>query len=87
MKEVLYIFAAIFLAELGDKTQLATIAFASKYGWAKAFLGAILGLASVNLIGAVLGDKIGDALPVEVIHKGAGILFIVFGVLMLLGKL
>ncbi|MCO6041538.1 MULTISPECIES: TMEM165/GDT1 family protein [Thermococcus] len=87
MKEILYVFVAIFLAELGDKTQLATIAFASKYGWIKAFLGAIFGLALVNLIGAVLGDKIGDALPLEVIHKGAGILFIVFGVLMLLGKL
>lgn len=87
LKEVLYVFVAIFLAELGDKTQLATIAFASKYGWIKAFLGAVFGLVSVNLIGAILGDKIGDALPFELIHKGAGALFILFGILMLLGKL
>lgn len=87
MKEVFYVFVAIFLAELGDKTQLATMAFASKYGWIKAFLGAISGLALVNLIGAFLGDKIGDALPLEIIHKAAGILFIIFGVLMFLGKL
>jgi len=87
VKEVLYVFIAIFLAELGDKTQLATIVFASKYGWIKAFLGAILGLALVNLIGAFLGDKLGDTLPAELIHKVAGILFIIFGVLMFFGKL
>ncbi|KPU62228.1 membrane protein [Thermococcus sp. EP1] len=87
MKEIFYVFIAIFLAELGDKTQLATMAFASKYGWMKAFLGAILGLAFVNLIGAFVGDKIGDALPLEVIHKGAGLLFILFGILMIFGKL
>ncbi|WP_457753245.1 TMEM165/GDT1 family protein [Thermococcus sp.] len=87
MKEVLYVFVAIFLAELGDKTQLATIAFASKYGWVKAFTGAILGLALVNLIGAFIGEKIGEALPVEMIHKGAGVLFIIFGLLMFFGKI
>jgi len=69
MEEVIYVFIAIFLAELGDKTQLATMAFAAKYGWAKAFIGAILGLALVNLLGAFIGDKIGDALPLEIIHK------------------
>jgi putative Ca2+/H+ antiporter (TMEM165/GDT1 family) len=87
VKEVLYVFIAIFLAELGDKTQLATIAFASKYGWVKAFVGAILGLAVVNLIGAFIGEKIGEALPIELIHKGAGVLFILFGILMLTGKM
>lgn len=87
MQEIIYVFIAIFLAELGDKTQLATMAFAARYGWVKAFTGAILGLALVNLIGAVIGDRIGDALPLEIIHKGAGILFILFGVLMILGKL
>lgn len=87
MQEVLYVFVAIFLAELGDKTQLATMAFAAKYGWVKTFVGAIMGLALVNLIGAFIGDRIGDALPLEWIHKGAGVLFIVFGILMLLGKM
>ncbi len=87
MDGILAIFFAIFLAELGDKTQLATIAFASKYGWKTAFVGAILGLAAVNLLGAVLGDKLGDVLPIELVHKGAGVLFILFGVLMLFGKI
>jgi putative Ca2+/H+ antiporter (TMEM165/GDT1 family) len=84
---LLLIFITTFLAELGDKTQLTTIAFASKYGLKTAFLGAILGLAAVNLIGAVIGQELGNLLPVSLIRKGAGILFITFGVLMLLGKL
>ncbi|ASJ05113.1 MULTISPECIES: TMEM165/GDT1 family protein [Thermococcus] len=87
MDGIFAIFFAIFLAELGDKTQLATMAFASKYGWKTAFTGAILGLAAVNLIGALLGDKLGDMVPLELVHKFAGALFIVFGVLMVLGKL
>ena len=87
MESILAVFIAIFLAEMGDKTQLTTMAFAAKYGWKVAFLGAILGLALVNLIGAVVGDAIGDVIPMELVHRGAGVLFIVFGILMLLGKL
>lgn len=87
MNSILYIFVAVFLAELGDKTQLATMAFATKYGWKTAFIGAILGLAAVNFIGAFVGEKLGDFVPLEAVHKAAGALFIVFGILMLLGKL
>jgi len=87
MDGIVAIFFMIFLAELGDKTQLATMAFAAKYGWKTAFIGAVFGLAAVNLIGAVLGDKLGDMVPLDVVHKFAGVLFIVFGVLMILGKL
>ena len=87
MKELVLIFITIFLAELGDKTQLATLSFATKYGWVKAFLGSVFALAVVNLIGAVLGDRIGHLLPTEFIQKGAGLLFIAFGLLILAGKL
>ncbi len=87
MKEIVLVFVAIFIAELGDKTQLATFTFATKYGWIKAFAGSILALAIVNFLGAFIGDKIGHVLPVELIQKGAGVLFIVFGLLMLFGKI
>ncbi|RLJ70331.1 uncharacterized protein UPF0016 [Hydrogenivirga caldilitoris] len=87
MKEVILIFTAIFIAELGDKTQLATFAFATKYGWVKAFLGSVIALAVVNFVGAFLGDKVGHLLPAEFIQKGAGVLFIFFGLLILTGKL
>lgn len=86
MKEILIVFVAIFLAELGDKTQLATLAFASKYGWAKAFLGSIVALALVNLLGALIGDKLGSALPTELIQKLSGAVFVIVGILMLFGK-
>jgi putative Ca2+/H+ antiporter (TMEM165/GDT1 family) len=81
------IFTAIFLAELGDKTQLTTMTFATKYGWKMAFIGAVLALALVNFIGAVIGDKLGELLPADLIHKIAGALFVLFGVLMIIGKL
>ncbi|EEB73948.1 TMEM165/GDT1 family protein [Thermococcus sp. AM4] len=87
MDPLIYISVMVFLAELGDKTQLATMAFATKYGWKKAFAGAIIGLALINLLGAVAGEKLGELLPQEVIHRGAGALFIIIGILMMAGKL
>ena len=61
MENVLFfVFIPTFLAELGDKIQLTTIAFASKYGWKTAFLGLILGLAAVNLVGALISQELGD---------------------------
>ena len=72
MENFLAVFVAIFLTELGGKTQLSTIAFASKYGWKTVFLGAILGLTAVNLIGALLGGAICDVMPIDLAHKGAG---------------
>ncbi|WP_297536381.1 TMEM165/GDT1 family protein [Thermococcus sp.] len=84
---LLLVLITTFLAEFGDKTQLTTITFASKYGWKTAFLGAILGLAAVNLIGALIGQEIGNLLPHSLVKRCAGVLFIVFGVLMLMGRL
>ncbi|AAL80645.1 hypothetical protein PFDSM3638_02600 [Pyrococcus furiosus DSM 3638] len=84
MKEILSIFIAIFLAEFGDKTQLATIAFASKYGWFKAFVGAATALVLVNLIGALVGEKLREFVPASVLHKIAGVFFIIFGILMII---
>jgi len=84
---LIYIFITVFLAELGDKTQLATMAFATKYGWKTAFAGALLGLALINLLGAVVGEKLGNILPQDVIHRAAGVLFVIIGVLMFAGKI
>jgi len=84
---LIYIFITVFLAELGDKTQLATMAFATKYGWKTAFAGALLGLALINFLGAVVGEKLGNILPQDVIHRAAGVLFVIIGVLMFAGKI
>lgn len=76
-------FAMVFLAELGDKTQLSALAFSagSKSTWS-VFFGAcvalILSTFIAVLIGAVLHKQ--DLLPLSAIRTLAGILFIVFGV-------
>jgi len=80
-------FSVIFLAEMGDKTQLAamTLAAEKKRPWA-VFLGATLALAAVSAIGILVGSALGNYLPITWIKRIAGIAFIVIGLLVLVGK-
>ena len=81
-------FGMLFLAELGDKTQLAVITMTGKSGApVSVFLGAVAALAVVTLIGVIFGDAITRVVPPNVLHTGAALLFIGFGVAMLLGKM
>lgn len=77
----------IFLAELGDKTQLAAILMTSKTGRPlSVFVGAITALSLVTLIGVVFGEGLISVIPQNVLKKGAALAFILIGVLMFLGK-
>jgi putative Ca2+/H+ antiporter (TMEM165/GDT1 family) len=80
-------FGIIFLAELGDKTQIAamTMAAQKKRPW-EVFIGAALALAAVSAIGVAVGTALGQYLPVDWIKRIAGAAFIVIGVLVLIGK-
>lgn len=80
-------FGVIFLAEMGDKTQLAamTMAGQSKKPWA-VFIGASLALVCVSAIGVVVGGALGHYLPIIWIKRAAAVAFIVIGVLILMGK-
>ena len=80
-------FGIIFLAELGDKTQIAamTMAAQKKRPW-EVFVGASLALAAVSAIGILVGSLLGQYLPIDWIKRVAGAAFIVIGVLVLLGK-
>jgi Ca2+/H+ antiporter, TMEM165/GDT1 family len=80
-------FGVIFLAEMGDKTQLAamTMAAQTKKPWA-VFVGASVALAAVSGLGILVGSLIGDYLPLLWVKRVAAIAFIVIGVLMLMGK-
>jgi Ca2+/H+ antiporter, TMEM165/GDT1 family len=80
-------FGVIFLAEMGDKTQIAamTMAAEKKRPWA-VFLGASLALAAVSAIGVAVGSALGHYLPVEWLKRAAGAAFIVIGILVLVGK-
>ena len=76
-------FAALFIAELGDKTQLAVITLTTKHQKPlPIFLGATLALASVTLLGVLGGEVISRLVPGEMLHKLAAVLFVVLGLLM-----
>ncbi|WP_201223458.1 TMEM165/GDT1 family protein [Halochromatium roseum] len=77
-------FSLIFVAELGDKTQLAILALAASTGdlWA-VLLGGTLALWSVSLIGILFGCTLLRRLPTQWVHRAAAILFIGFGLLAL----
>jgi putative Ca2+/H+ antiporter (TMEM165/GDT1 family) len=79
-------FGLLFLAELGDKTQLAVISMTCKTGkpW-MVFLGGALALIVVTLIGAFAGQLISQYVPVAVLSKVAAALFVVMGVAMWFG--
>lgn len=77
-------FALIFLAELGDKTQLA--AFAATAGSkspVSIFLGASAALVMSTLIAVMVGSALQKVVPVHCLKVGAGVLFVIFGVLLL----
>ncbi|MCX9012413.1 MAG: TMEM165/GDT1 family protein [Candidatus Methanoperedens sp.] len=79
-------FSMIAIAEMGDKTQLSAITLAAKYDSPYlVFAGAILALASISLMGIILGKKLCEVVPLPKIKLGAGILFILFGFLFLAG--
>jgi putative Ca2+/H+ antiporter (TMEM165/GDT1 family) len=80
-------FGVIFLAEMGDKTQIAamTMAAQKKRPW-EVFIGASLALVAVSALGVLVGSVLGQYLPLEWIKRAAGAAFIVIGVLILIGK-
>jgi putative Ca2+/H+ antiporter (TMEM165/GDT1 family) len=80
-------FGLIFLAELGDKTQLAAIAMSAESKSPLAvFLGATVALALVTLIGVAVGGTLTRVIPARYIRMGAGALFVVMGILMLIPR-
>lgn len=77
---------AFFLAEMGDKTQVATVALAAQYEallWV--VLGTTLGMMIANVPAVFVGDKLAHRLPLTLIHGLAAALFVGLGVWVLLG--
>lgn len=80
-------FGLIFLAELGDKTQLAAIAMSAESKAPLAvFVGAVLALALVTLIGVAIGGTLTRVIPARYIRMAAGGLFVIIGILMLIPR-
>jgi putative Ca2+/H+ antiporter (TMEM165/GDT1 family) len=77
---------AFFLAEMGDKTQIATVALAAQYGaFAAVVAGTTFGMMIANVPAVIAGDRIANRLPVRLIHGIAAALFALLGIAVLLG--
>ena len=86
-KVFLTTFGTIFLAELGDKTQLATIMMTSKTKLPfSVFIGASLALCLVTMAGVVFGEGLIAIIPQNILKKVAALAFIAIGVWMFVGK-
>lgn len=78
--------AAFFLAEMGDKTQIATVALAAQYkSIVSVVLGTTVGMMIANVPAVLLGDRIAHRMPVKWVHSIAAALFAILGVATLLG--
>lgn len=88
IKVFLSTFALLFVAELGDKTQLAVISMTAKHKapvWI--FVGAVLALAAVTGLGVIGGEFLTRLIPEAVLRKVAAGGFVVMGILMWFDKL
>jgi putative Ca2+/H+ antiporter (TMEM165/GDT1 family) len=76
-------FTLLFVAELGDKTQLAVINKTAKHKTPiPVFIGAVLALSLVTLLGVLFGEALTRIVPANVLRKVAAGLFVVMGALM-----
>ena len=81
LKLLATVFGTVFLAELGDKTQLATVLFASREGSSlvTVFVAASLALVTSTAIGVLAGVAISSYVPTKHLSYAAGIGFVLIG--------
>jgi putative Ca2+/H+ antiporter (TMEM165/GDT1 family) len=86
-KLLLSTFTSIFVAEIGDKTQLATMSLAAG-GRSKlsVFVGAALALCATSALGVLVGEGVSRLVPALWLRRIAGAVFVVLGALFLLGR-
>ena len=76
---------AFFLAEMGDKTQIATVMLAARYdAWAAVVAGTTLGMMLANAPVVWLGERITRAVPIRAVHIASALLFAALGAFALL---
>lgn len=74
---------AFFLAELGDKTMLATITLATTQGWFGTWVGSTLGMVAADALAIAIGAVLGRNLPEKAVRIGAAVLFFAFGAILI----
>jgi putative Ca2+/H+ antiporter (TMEM165/GDT1 family) len=78
MSAFLISFGLIFLAELGDKSQLVALWFATRYHWAIVILGVTIATLTVHLASTAIGATVSDLLPEPVVLGIVGVSFFAF---------
>jgi putative Ca2+/H+ antiporter (TMEM165/GDT1 family) len=78
---------AVLVAEMGDKTQLATATLASQGPPVLVWIGATIGIVAAGAVGVVVGRFVGARLPERVTRLGSAALFAVFGVVLIVFSL
>ena len=74
-------FAVVFIAELGDKSQLMTISLASRYHYRPVFWGIFLGMGVITVLGVTVGTILYQIIPVFYLKILAALIFLLFGIL------
>lgn len=78
---------AFFLAELGDKTMLATVTLATDNGLFGTWVGSTLGMVAADALAIVVGQQLGARLPERTIKIGAAVIFVIFGIILIVDGL
>ena len=80
---LLAVISSFVLAELGDKTMLATVALASDHNWAGVWIGATAGMVLADGVAIAVGALLHKRLPEHFLHGMASVLFLLFGLWLL----
>lgn len=71
----------VFIAEMGDKTQLAAMALAAEYSAWKVITGISIAVAVLNMLAVMVGSYATGAIPLYIIRIAASVIFLLFGIL------
>jgi putative Ca2+/H+ antiporter (TMEM165/GDT1 family) len=76
-----------FLAEMGDKTQIATVMLAARYSeWVWVVVGTTLGMLLANAPVVWLGERLVKKIPLQTVHRVSAVIFALLGVFALVGR-
>jgi putative Ca2+/H+ antiporter (TMEM165/GDT1 family) len=76
-------FGVVFVAELGDKSQLLSVALTTRYGWRPVLVGIAIASVLMHGLAVLVGGALGAVLPERAVQAAGGVAFLVFGVLSL----
>lgn len=79
LQELFRAFSLVFIAEMGDKTQIIAMTFATQYKVTQVLLGVLLGVVLNHGIAILLGSALTNIIPMNTIQVLAGVLFLIFG--------